>query len=325
MIFSAFSWRKHPISAQVAQVDATSLRPCAASRIARVLAGVRHPLLGHHGTGKRAERHHQLVLGHLRADQQRHLRAESQVDVIPRDRRVPPGRRLRTGNNARVRVPFDDLAARLQRRVVERVRQLAQAAANRRNHASLLQHATDHVSAFLGGSPDLHPETEHVPRQQERAVQRLSSNPQILHFALLEVRLGRAFIRPKLAARLAHDHRVRAIMHLLAAAQSRRQIGNRSPDSLPRHPNLKEQLGPPVVAAHASSRMIFRIWFRICHVGFAGSSLASISVAPPETVNGTEGEPVLWFLHSRACKSNSDAAIRKTSISPEMLGFAKRD
>lgn len=57
------------------------------------------------------------------------------------------------------------------------------------------------------------------------------------------------------------------------------------------------------MAAHASSRMIFRIGFRICHVGFADSSVASISIAPPETVNGTDGASVLWFcihVHAKA-------------------------
>ncbi|HXR09751.1 MAG TPA: hypothetical protein VN792_03185, partial [Candidatus Acidoferrales bacterium] len=60
-------------------------------------------------------------------------------------------------------------------------------------------------------------------------------------------------------------------MHLLAAAQPRRRIGNRSPNPLPHHSNLKEQLGAPAMAARASSRMIFRIWFRICHGGYADS------------------------------------------------------
>jgi hypothetical protein len=87
---------------------------------------------------RRAKADDELVSGHPRIDAHRRRRPKSQVDIVPGYRRIPPGRCYRTRNDPRVRMPFDNLAASLQRGVVKRIRELAKAAASGRNEAPLL-------------------------------------------------------------------------------------------------------------------------------------------------------------------------------------------
>ncbi len=149
-------------------------------------------------------------------------------------------------------------------------------------------------------------------RQQQRAIQLLNRLPSDCALCPFDVSAsaGRSSDQ-SLLRDSADDHRVWAIVHLLAAAQLRERVGNPPPDPLPHHANLKEQLGPSAMPVRTSSRMIPRVWFRICHLTYVVSSVASIPIAPPETVNGTEGKSVRGSLYLRIWKSNSDAALRK--------------
>src|SRR5438046_7535062 len=65
----------------------------------------------------------ELVPSHPSLYTHRFARAKSQVDVIPGDRRVPPGSGCRARDGARVRMPFDNFALRLQGGVIKRVRE----------------------------------------------------------------------------------------------------------------------------------------------------------------------------------------------------------
>src|SRR5947209_2568758 len=93
-------------------------------------------------------------------DAERGRGAEAQVNVIPEDRGVAARGGRRAGHDARVRVALDDLEARPERRAVERVRQLAQAAARVRDDAALAQLAPAHVAAPAARPPDVRPEAE---------------------------------------------------------------------------------------------------------------------------------------------------------------------
>ena len=160
------SWRKQEVSPQVAQVFATRR----GSEISPVRA--LFPGAGSAASPGEVETDDQRVTFDPRPDHQVPARPETKVDVVPRHRRVAAERRRRADHDARMRVPLDDVAAGLQGRLVQRVRQLAQPAADRRHQAPLLQHAADDIAAPAAGAPDLAPEAEDLARRHDDAVER---------------------------------------------------------------------------------------------------------------------------------------------------------
>src|SRR5262249_61582677 len=125
-----------------------------------------------------------------RLDQHRFANAKAQVDVVPGDGRIAPERRRRSGHPARVRVAFDDRTIAGKRRLIKRVRKLAQAAARRRNKAALLQHASGHEAAATVGTTDLPPEAEGFACRHNDAVERAQRAAQVVHLSELKAAFG---------------------------------------------------------------------------------------------------------------------------------------
>src|SRR5689334_20195992 len=109
--------------------------------------------------------------------------AEAKVDIVPGYGGVATECGGRARDDARMRVPFDDGAVGLQGRFVQRVRQLAETAADRRHQTPLLQHAAGNEPAPAAGAADLTPEAENLARRHDDAVERSGGPAQILDFA----------------------------------------------------------------------------------------------------------------------------------------------
>ena len=89
-------------------------------------------------------------------------------------------------------MPLDDFAPGCQRGFVDRVGELAEAAASRGHQAPALQHATGDEAAPPARPADLLPEAEDLARRHDHAVERGSRAPQVLHLA----ELVRMFLGP---------------------------------------------------------------------------------------------------------------------------------
>ncbi len=178
------------------------------------------------GRRPRQHPHRQRARPKDHPQQPRLWRDEAQVHVVPRHRRVAPGRRRRARHDLRVGVPLDDLATCRQRRVVERVGKLAEAAADRRHHAALAQHAAVDVAAGGCRASHLPPEAEHGARRQLQPVERGGRAAQVLHLAHLQAALGEAEVRPQLADRLGRDVDERAgVRRLREPARRTSELG----------------------------------------------------------------------------------------------------
>ena len=115
---SAFS-RRHVVCAQVRQSSACATDGGDASGAGAMAAAC----------AGGAECNDQRVVGELRLDAKRLGGAKAQIDIVPEHRRVAAELGPRARHDAAMGVPLDDLEPRLPRRLVERVRQLAKAAA----------------------------------------------------------------------------------------------------------------------------------------------------------------------------------------------------
>src|SRR4051812_43171980 len=76
-----------------------------------------------------AETNDQLVRSQLCLDPKSLFRSKSQVDIIPKNGRIPALFGERSGDHLRMCMTLDDLMAGLQRRVIQRIRKLAESAA----------------------------------------------------------------------------------------------------------------------------------------------------------------------------------------------------
>ncbi len=105
--------------------------------------------------------------------------APAQIDVVPEHHRVAVALGQRTGDHMRMPMPLVDMQALAQRRIVNRIGQLAQAAADRRHQAAFAQFAPGGEPTPARGPAQLPPETEgganrHFdPVQRPRATRRL--------------------------------------------------------------------------------------------------------------------------------------------------------
>ena len=85
---------------------------------------------------------------------------QTQVEIIPEHGRIAVVLGQRARQHPRMAMPFDHLEAGTHGTVVDRIRDLAQAAADRRNHAAFAQFAADHESVGRAGATQPLPETE---------------------------------------------------------------------------------------------------------------------------------------------------------------------
>lgn len=102
-------------------------------------------------------------------------------------------------------VPFDDLAAGVERGVIERVRKLAEATAGARNHAPFAQLAAGRESAPPRRPRHVRPEAEHLTGGKDAAVQARRRKAQVLHLAGLQQQLLRSGARIERATRFRDD------------------------------------------------------------------------------------------------------------------------
>ena len=76
-----------------------------------------------------------------------HQNVVAPIDVVPEHGRIAIACGCRAWNDLRVRAAFDDFKAGLERRVVQRIGQLAQTAADTRNQTTFTQFRADHKTA----------------------------------------------------------------------------------------------------------------------------------------------------------------------------------
>src|ERR1700733_14704317 len=153
------------------------------------------------------ELHHEFVALEIDAQQQRIGAAESQVDIIPRDRRIAAKLCRRTFDDERMRMALDDVASRLQRRIVKSIRELTQPAAHGSDHAAFLQHAAVDESARPRRTTELTPETEKRACRHRYTIEMPRGDAEVLHLAELHRPFAHTFVRPKHCARLRDDDR----------------------------------------------------------------------------------------------------------------------
>ena len=94
-------------------------------------------------------------------------------------------------------VTFQNLAIGLKSDVVERIGQLAEAAAGARHQAALLEHSPRGVAPPADWPSDLAPETENRFSGYDQAVQRAARHAQVLDLAELQQLLGGIGIGPQ--------------------------------------------------------------------------------------------------------------------------------
>jgi hypothetical protein len=82
-------------------------------------------------------------------------------------------------------MPLHDLASGIERNLIERIRELADAAANGWNHATLLQHPSMRKPPPRGCPAHLRPERKHLSRWNHAPIQPACSHTQILYFSSL--------------------------------------------------------------------------------------------------------------------------------------------
>src|ERR1051325_906908 len=99
-------------------------------------------------------------------------------------------------------MPLHDLAAGLQRRVVERVRELAEAATRARHQAALFQHAAVDETAGPSWPAQLPPEAEDRAGGNVGAVESFRRHPQIVDLSPLQDALGNPWIAPQRRSRM---------------------------------------------------------------------------------------------------------------------------
>ncbi len=168
---------------------------------------LRHRARGRGGLG--AEHHLEVVARQPRLDPEGARAAEAQVDVVPEHRRVPLQRGARARDAAAVGVTLDDLEAGGERRLVERVRELAQPAADIRDEAAFAQLAAGDEAAPARRAPDLLPEAEGLAGRHHDAVEAGERDAEVLDLAGGErVFLGAGGAVPERRAHPGDDRRV---------------------------------------------------------------------------------------------------------------------
>jgi hypothetical protein len=83
-------------------------------------------------------------------------------------------------------MPLDDLAASVQSKLIQRVRKLAQSAANGRYHTSRLQHSAPNEAPPRRSATDLPPKTEDLASRDLHAIQSADRRAEVCHLAKLE-------------------------------------------------------------------------------------------------------------------------------------------
>lgn len=93
-------------------------------------------------------------------------------------------------------MPLDDVAARPQRHVIKRIRELTKPAAHHRNEASALQHAADDEAVTAARPANLLPEAEHGSCRHHDAIELPDSSAEVGHLAELINAFAERHVRP---------------------------------------------------------------------------------------------------------------------------------
>jgi hypothetical protein len=140
-------------------------------------------------------------------------------------------------------MPLYDLAPGLKGGLVKRIRELAQSAANRRDHAALLQHAPDDKATAAAGATHLLPETEDFTGRHQYAIKRGGRAAQVLDLSKLMSAFGEALVGPQCGAGLRHDERQAGTIEFLKAAQPSATVANAAGNLMDERLGAKHRLG----------------------------------------------------------------------------------
>ena len=165
--------------------------------------------------------HDECVGIHRHFQPPRERGTQAKVDVVPEHRGIAVEFRERAGQHARMAMAFDHVDAGTQRRIVDRIRQQAQAAADRRHQAAFAQLASVDEAASPRRAPELAPEAPRRTGGGRRRVECAQGHAQVLHLARGQRAIG-AGVVPERGARFAED---RCIAQRIAARMSHRPGG----------------------------------------------------------------------------------------------------
>src|SRR6185295_774738 len=136
---------------------------------------------------ERIQPHYERGLGQPGANPDRHGRAEAQIDVVPEHRRVGLVVDEEAGRMDRVAMTLDDLHSGLMGNARQGVGQLADAAADRWDHAAAPELPPGDIALAQARTSCGQPEAEGLPRLQNDSVDGTRGNPEVLHLAELGV------------------------------------------------------------------------------------------------------------------------------------------